>query len=303
MKSAARLYCLLSRGSSQGVVFRRSPSNHVLLIKWNLSTDSFQPGQWLKARVYERRCDLSPDGTLLVYFAADSRRSIGSWTAISRPPFFTAIALWPKGGNCWGGGGLFASDTRLLLNHRSYEMALDPDFIVPSWFSAGTCGEWAGGGEDQPIWWARLVRDGWKLTEYPERTKDHRGAEVQLEYDPPIRWEKAHPLWPNRYTLQMSILGIHERNGPWWLAEHTVRSVTGYAGVIGRSDWADWSEEGHLLFAQAGCLYRHRPIRGRFGPIEESEQIADFNSLKFERVEPTDAARSWPPRRAALRRK
>jgi hypothetical protein len=302
VKTTARLYCLLSGSSSQGVVFRRGPSSQVLLIKWNLAGDNFETGQWLKGRIYERRCDLSPDGELLVYFAADFRRSIGSWTAVSRPPFFTALALWPKG-DCWGGGGAFASNSRLLLNHRGYETALAPDFTVPNWFSVDTCGEWAGGGEDDPIWSSRLLRDGWKLAAYPERTKDDRGAEVWIEYDPPITWEKAHPLWPNRYTLQMSILGVKERNGPWWLIEHVVRSNDGYVGTIGRSDWADWSKQGHLLFAQSGCLYRLRPVRGKFGPIENSDQIADFNGLQFERLEPPDEARLWPAPKAALRRK
>jgi hypothetical protein len=153
----------------------------VLLIKWNLDTDSFEPGQWLKGRIYERRCDLSPDGELLVYFAADFRRLIGSWTAISRPPFFTALALWPKG-NCWGGGGMFASDSRLLLNHLSDETALAPNFSVPKWLSVDTCGEWSGGGEDDPIWSSRLLRDGWTLTAYPEKTKDDRRAEMWIGF-------------------------------------------------------------------------------------------------------------------------
>lgn len=300
MKPAARLYVLLSRGSPQGVVFRRGPSSQVLLIKWNVDADSFEPGRWLKGRIYERRCDLSPDGELLVYFAADCRRPIWSWTAISRPPFFTALALWPKG-DCWGGGGMFASNTELLLNHRRNEMALAPEFSVPKWLSVDTCGEWAGSGEDL-IWSSRLLRDGWKLTAYPDKTKDDRGAEVWIEYDPPATWEKAHPLWPEKHSLRMSILGIKERNGSWYVTEHSIRSKNGYTGAIGRSDWADWSGDGHLLFAQSGCLYRLRPVKGRFGPIEESEQIADFNDLRFERVEPTNEARSWPPRKATLRR-
>jgi hypothetical protein len=58
MKSAIRLYVILARKSPLGVVFRRGPSNQVLLIKWNTADDSFEYGQWLKGRIYERRCDL-----------------------------------------------------------------------------------------------------------------------------------------------------------------------------------------------------------------------------------------------------
>jgi hypothetical protein len=111
-----RLYVILARNEPFGVVFRRGPSKSVLLIKWNTSNDTFQSGQWLKGRIYERRCDLSPDGDLLLYFAANYRDPYYSWSAISRPPFLTALALWPKGDG-WGGGGHFVSAKRIALNH------------------------------------------------------------------------------------------------------------------------------------------------------------------------------------------
>jgi hypothetical protein len=41
----------------------------VQLTNWDTDTDSFDLGQWFRGRIYERRCDLSPDGSLLVYFA------------------------------------------------------------------------------------------------------------------------------------------------------------------------------------------------------------------------------------------
>jgi hypothetical protein len=69
-----------------------------LLALWHTDTDQFDEGQWLKARIYERRCDLSPDGKLLTYFAANHKQPYYSWTAISKPPFLTALALWSRGG-------------------------------------------------------------------------------------------------------------------------------------------------------------------------------------------------------------
>lgn len=86
------------------------------LLRWNLESDSVEGGQWLKGRIYERRCDLSPDGSLLVYFAAKFRGPVYSWTAVSRPPWLTALSFFPKG-DCWGGGGLFDGNRVLRLNH------------------------------------------------------------------------------------------------------------------------------------------------------------------------------------------
>jgi len=81
--SQVRLYALLARKAACGVVFRRGPSNRVLLISWNTSSDTFRTGQWLKGRIYQRRCDLSPEGDLLLYFAANYREPLRSWSAIS----------------------------------------------------------------------------------------------------------------------------------------------------------------------------------------------------------------------------
>lgn len=99
----ARLHILLARHSA--VVIRRGPSQHVCVLGWDRRNDTFQIGQWLKGRIYERRCDLSPDGEYLIYFAMNGRwqsETKGSWTAISRAPYLKALALFSKG-DCWQG--------------------------------------------------------------------------------------------------------------------------------------------------------------------------------------------------------
>jgi len=274
----------------------------VLLIKWNLETDHFEMGQWFKVRIYEKRCDLSPDGDLLIYFAASQKKPFVSWTAVSRPPYLTALALWKKG-DCWGGGGQFQTGAQIRLNHRENQMDLAPDFSVPKWLSVAQFGDHSGWGEDDPIWSNRLERDGWIRTGYPEREERDSGAKMWLKFDPPITWEKVHPLWPRKYTLRMSILGLHERNGPWDIIEHHLFGLDGRTEMIGRSDWADWSPNGDLLFAQSGCLYRLRHEKGKFGPVETSEEIADFSKLKFENRAPTEEAQHWLRKRRKARDK
>lgn len=66
----ARLHAIIARERRRAVVFRRGPSKKVAVIGWNLNSDEFTPGQWFKGRIYEYRCDLSPDGNYLLYFAA-----------------------------------------------------------------------------------------------------------------------------------------------------------------------------------------------------------------------------------------
>ena len=93
-RASTRLYVLLARKAPIAVVFRRGPSKQVLLLTWNTETDELRQGQWFKGRIYERRCDLSPSGEKLIYFAAKHRGPHGTWTAVSRPPYLTALAMW-----------------------------------------------------------------------------------------------------------------------------------------------------------------------------------------------------------------
>jgi hypothetical protein len=167
-----RLYFLLAREAPVGVLFRRGPSRWVQLIRWNTADDTFEPGQWFRGRIYEKRSDLSPDGRRLIYFAQKlSGRTLHepeytyAWTAISRPPYLTALALWPKG-DCWNGGGLFETNTRVWLNHfaeqgqphrrhqpRGLEIGYTTgprgeDRTARCWNRAwsGTAGDWSGHG-------------------------------------------------------------------------------------------------------------------------------------------------------------
>src|SRR6478672_9219653 len=120
-RSSVRIFGIVARKRRRAVLFRRGPSNQVLLLSWALDSERIVPGQWLKGRIYERRCDLSPSGELLAYFAAKHRGDPPTWTAVSKPPFLTALAFFPKR-DAWGGGGLFETETQLLVNHRVEEI-------------------------------------------------------------------------------------------------------------------------------------------------------------------------------------
>ncbi|HAP39973.1 MAG TPA: hypothetical protein DCQ94_09465, partial [Nitrospira sp.] len=66
-----RLHVLLAREAPVGLVIRRGPSRQVCTMRWDRRTDTVTLGQWFNGRIYERRCDLSPDGTHFLYFAMD----------------------------------------------------------------------------------------------------------------------------------------------------------------------------------------------------------------------------------------
>jgi len=148
------------------------------MLLWNLATDEIEPGQWFKGRIYERRCDLTEHGDLLAYFAASYRQPLYSWTAISKPPYFTALALWKKGDG-WGGGGLFDKSRNFRLNHRAGGMALGEGFALPKSLKLSPLGEHSGSGEDD----RKITAEG--SSDKPRKRTSPDGASVKPP-SPPI---------------------------------------------------------------------------------------------------------------------
>ncbi len=63
-----RLEVLFAERARKAVILRRGPKTHYRLIAWDLATDSFTCGQWMKGLI--RLCDLAPNGRTLIYWAA-----------------------------------------------------------------------------------------------------------------------------------------------------------------------------------------------------------------------------------------
>lgn len=115
-----RLHLYFATQNDRAVILRQGPSEVFRMILWHRDEDRFEDGQWLKQRLYTERCALSPDGRHFLYFTLDNRwnsEAGGSYTVISRPPWFTALALFPIG-HTWGGGGFFIDNTTFVADGR-----------------------------------------------------------------------------------------------------------------------------------------------------------------------------------------
>ena len=66
------------------------------------------------------------------------KRLSGTWTAISTPPYFTALALWPAFGH-WTGGGLFQDDRRVLIQEPLDRMVPIENVAIPQTMDIGCC--------------------------------------------------------------------------------------------------------------------------------------------------------------------
>jgi hypothetical protein len=273
-----RLFVYLAREAPIGVVLRRGPSDWARLSLWRTDTDTFEHGQWIAARVYERRSDLSADGELFVAFV---RRSSGpdaaghdTWIAVSRPPWFTALALWFVGGTYHTGG--------MFPDGRTLWTGFDPNppsqGRLPRWLDTTTAlppyvdrtNDWT----DRTVWINRLLGDGWSRVD---------GAA-------PETWERRSPS--GELTLAMTVLSNSDFGayGGRYVVEYNIRADASSKVVpIGRATWADWDQRGRLIVAQNGRLLRWRPP----GTLDE---IADFNGQTPNPAPAPDWARSWPRR-------
>ena len=86
----------LARESPRAVVLHRGSSGWARLSRWHTDTDTFEHGQWLAARVDARRGDVSPDGSLFVYFARTSGGAIGLSPRSQLPPRYVRHATTPQ---------------------------------------------------------------------------------------------------------------------------------------------------------------------------------------------------------------
>ena len=105
------LNLFFSRNREKAVILYRASNKLHRLIGWDLRSDSYTPGQWIKKTIYPQDCALSPDGSRFLYAGMN-----GGWAflAVSHPPFFTAIAHVP-GLLTWDLGGFFVDDATLAL--------------------------------------------------------------------------------------------------------------------------------------------------------------------------------------------
>ncbi len=283
---AARLFMIFARKSPLAVIFRRGPSKWVQLIRWNTATDTFEPGQWFKGRIYERRSDLSPDGSLLIYFAQKiSGRSKNdteytyAWTAISRPPFLTALALWPKG-DCWHGGGSFKNGRVVLLNHKPAVAIPHKEhephrlLVIPNPNAHG---------EDDPIFSQRLERDGWQLKQ-TWQIKNRGYPKLFHTLQPEVR-EKLSPNQTHVIRLTRSIECLD------YSEEFAVRTVKdSLVKNIEKTSWADWDQQGRLVLARDGKIFAVS--------IKDSGQLTedlliDLNPSNPEPLQPPEWAAKW----------
>jgi len=290
-----RLWGILARDAARAAILRRGPSQWVQVILWHTDTDTFEYGQWFHGRIREYGCDLSPDGSLLIYCASKynahtlrDTEYTSTWTAISKPPYLTALALWPKR-ELWDGGGLFVDAQTVKLNH-------DPAFATPH-------------PDHRPhglkiITWPlpegqvvrhflnveQMQRDGWQLVDggtWPSHAALRRPRRVDAIR--PTVWQKTHPS--GHYRLRRTVVADdRDHMGGSSVDEFAIEEVaTSQRTSITDATWAEWDQQGRLVFARAGQIYAWRLDDHQ---VEET-MLVDLNGQRFYRLAAPAWAQEW----------
>jgi hypothetical protein len=230
-------------------VLRRRPSEWFHVLKWHLDGPRLEPGAWLHGTLYPRRCDVSPDGELLAYFALTSRPPPwDAYHAVSRAPWLTALAAWHIG-TTWTAGLAFGDHGALLHpfgdqaapSHGRYPGAMRP---LPPPSGVGRTPF-----DERVV--ANELRRGWTPV---GAGSPHVAADVVLAL------RRARPGGPgDALVLVHRGHSFGAPNVEGARIEYLLESdgeVAPLPGVV----WADWDAAGRLLVADAdgSIAIRHR---------------------------------------------
>lgn len=244
----AKLYAQVATAAPVALVFARIPAKWWLVARWHLDSGRFEPGAWFRGTLYPRRCDVSPDGALLYYFALKGsafglfgKSGPQTFSAVSKAPWLHALAAWPESGT-WTRGCHFVRPDRRGL---PWDLG-DPPF-----------------GDARPL----RRRYGLAHTPIAQYAAELRRGFVEHARCPP---RSPSDVWDERREVVLAkrrpsgddVLVLSDRG---WSA-HAPDRIEGRGPLYaiergGRTEdltdvvWADWDRRGRLLVAtRSGTL-------------------------------------------------
>lgn len=250
----SRLHVIWRPGAPRAVIVLKR-ARAFATFGWELGTDEVHLGQWLKSKLYFRRCDLSADGELWGYFVLNGRRSSvtrDTYTVLARPPWLKALLLWPQGGT-WGGGLRFSDSYGFELVRQDGQI----DMVRKSVSSRGL-----------------LERSGWAVEAVAPGTRG-----------PPISYRRS---LSRRWSL-LKLMPRHEAGAERHVAECSDGRVVTLEGW----DWADLLDDGRLAWSHRARLYAV-PLATMLQRFAEGEALETGEGLVLDASAHTYTRRTAP---------
>lgn len=278
--SPPRVFGIVATEAPVVAVIRRGPSKWSHFGRWDLATDTYEPGAWVHARVYPQRCDLSPDGRWFAYMALHHGQG-ATFIAVSKLPWATALQKWDTCGT-WDRGIQFVA------------LGTGDDIIPPHIAGSARTPRYSVA-SNAPIAYSTERRHGWvEHPDSPARAGDDHWDENRAE-----RVVMAKPR-PDHHGVTLRVHGYFGafREGPpggysYQAIEHwhpQYELEIGDDRVALDVQWADWDARGRLLVAT-----KDGRLQVRAG---DSAALAvtwehDLRNLEPDPQPPPPAAASW----------
>lgn len=227
-------------------------------MKWDLKNITIEHGAWIKARLYPRRCSLSPDGKLLCYFALKGKWGTpwGTYFAISKLPWLTALCAWSVG-DTWASGCWFYENDILgisgLPDAKPSHGDFHPAIRKVKRKSPSECNF---GIEIEQDW----IRTSSKLCKIVDDMIPRRKLKYPSERICLTKYEDTfgHHLLQVSDGTDFDIQSVEGRD-----VEYLMMSKDGVIHELPDALWADWNHHGFLLIAtRTGQLQIRDPRQG-----------------------------------------
>ena len=254
-------------------VFRRGPSDWSHVGRWDLAAGRYEPGGWLRGRIFPRRTDLSPDGRLLCYFAHKPNASWEhgeAYVAISKLPSLTALHAFATCGT-WTRGYYFVGNG---AGNELEGAGLPIPYGLRSIPAIQFANERRRGWEEAPDSPARGPKDSWDQRRNARMRKRQPGGDRVLGVES-LGWAGGE------FGVDQAVDGLR--------VCYSLESG-GDLQVLDDLQWADWDAEGRLLVATRSGKLQVRNL-DTAGPEVLFEE--DLSILEPNPVPPPDWAQRW----------
>jgi hypothetical protein len=227
-----RIYCVTAAEAPIVAVFRRGPTQWSHVGQWDLARLHYEPGAWLGGRIFPRRCDLSPDGRYLAYFAhkPSATWELGeAYVAVSKLPWLTALHAFATCGT-WTRGYFFSKDA--AASH-SEALNLPIPYRLQSIPAVQFATERRRGWQESPDCPPRDPRDAWDERRNVRMQRQQPGGHRLLYVE-----STGHA--GAEFGIEQAVDGLR--------VQYSIET-DGQLAPLADVQWADWDQQGRLLVA------------------------------------------------------
>lgn len=241
-QSAPRVYVLRASAAMRAVVFVKHRSKLWSLHLWDLAEGRVERGATFAGTLYPRRCDVSPDGKYLLYFAMNNSPA-GEWPwqfiGLSRAPWLTCLLAWRESGT-WTRGFHFNGPAR---GKPLIPMSPPLHYVVGS-----------------------VERCPWDIgrTGVDQLAAERRIGFAEADDSPPRRpddrWDerrrailfKRRPIWREELRVRLSAHGEGEGRIEGARNLYSLRREDGEEVALPGYTWLDWLDKERVYGAAEG---------------------------------------------------